>query len=609
MCGLAGLLAPPGVLTAAAAERFRLALDPALAHRGPDGAGCWQSEQAVLVHRRLAILDLSEAGQQPMRSRCGRWLLVFNGEIYNHRELRADLEARGERFRGSGDSEVLLAWLVRHGSAGLSRLRGMFAFCLYDSQGRSALLARDPHGIKPLYFWQGPHGELAFASELRALLAWGAIPRRLDTASLAAFLATGSVPEPTTLVQQVSRLRAGHLLEWQQGELQERPWGPLPESQPLEPDPGLDAGASARLARQALEESLQAHLVSDVPVGLFLSGGLDSGALLALAPPGLRTFTIGFRGDVGDHDESAAAAAIAAHHGAEHTPLPLDVEQARAWLPDFLDSLDQPSNDGFNTWCVSRLVTAHGLKVALSGLGGDELFGGYPSFATVPRLLRWRRRCGPLGPWLGRRLVALPRGQRARSQRLAAWLQHQPSLNAAYRCFRGHFAPAEIAALLQRWGLADGQALAAAQADGLEPPAGLEPREAVAWLEGRHYLRQQLLPDSDVLAMAAGLELRLPLVDAHLQRRLAVIPARWRLAGGKALLRQAVPELPEWYLRRPKQGFRFPFQQWLDDPDQPLELRLPPTPAGLDLGPWYRRWSLMVLQHWLRRQIGIDLGG
>jgi asparagine synthase (glutamine-hydrolysing) len=598
MCGIAGLLGR-------SPERFAERVGSRLSHRGPDDAGVWESESACLVHRRLSILDLSPTGHQPMASPCGRWQLVFNGEIYNHEALRGELLCEGHRFRGSGDTEVLLAWLASRGRGGLGALRGMYAFCLYDSQERTALLARDPHGIKPLYLWHGPGGELAFASELRALLASGLIECRLQPEALACYLTTGSVAEPATFVEGVQRLPAGYLAEWREGRLARQPWWPLPES--LTPSgPSLPPGEAVARTRSALEASVAAHMVSDVPVGLFLSGGLDSAALLALAPRGLHTFTIGFaEAGADDFDESGPAGRIAASFGAEHTLLTLTASQARDWLPLFLANQDQPSIDGYNTWCVSRLAAQQGLKVALSGLGGDELFGGYPSFRKVPFLRRWRARLGPFGPAAAAALRHGPGGREHKRQRLATMLAAPDSMLASYRCFRGLFAPSEAARLMAHWGVGAGRPSMAPFGEA-DPPAHLEELDRVAWLEGTRYLRNQLLPDSDVMSMAAGLELRLPLVDAELQRQLAPIPAIERL-NGKSLLRQAVPELPEWFSQRPKQGFRFPFQLWLDDPAAPLALQLPATPARIDLGPWYRRWSLMVLENWLREHLGIEL--
>ncbi len=600
MCGIAGLLGCfPGP--------FPDLVGPQLAHRGPDDSGVWQDDTACLVHRRLAILDLSPSGHQPMASTCGRWLLVFNGEIYNHATLRSELKNEGQHFRGNGDSEVLLAWMIRHGSEGLKRLRGMFAFCLFDTENRSALLARDPHGIKPLYLWNGLHGELAFASELRALMASGLIEHQLNTAAVAGYLLNGSVAEPATLVSGVQRLPAGHLATWKQGQFDVCPWNPLPESQPASRT-SMPQAEAVSLCRSALKKSVLAHMVSDVPVGLFLSAGLDSAALLALAPRGLNTFTIGFSDTrAGEFDESKPAASIAAKFGANHTLLTLSAEDARDWLPQFLKSQDQPSIDGYNTWCVSRLANQQGLKVALSGLGGDEMFGGYPSFQSVPHLYYWRRKLGIFGCVGSSVLRHSPAGGKNKVERMAAMMEEPPSLLASYRCFRGLFSPREVTRLMNHWGLKYNVKYSKSSSPGSE--IGIRGElDGVAWLEGTNYLRNQLLPDSDVMAMAAGLELRIPLVDAVLQQELAIIPAKQRLAPKKDLLQKALHEIPEWFLQRPKQGFRFPFQLWLDDPSSPFTLEMPPTPPGLDLRPWYRRWSLMVLDHWLRENLSIELG-
>ena len=532
-----------------------------------------------------------------MHSACGRYVLVFNGEIYNQHDLRHELETQGHSFRSSSDTEVLLALLACQGRAALPRLRGMYALCLWDRQERTALLARDPYGIKPLYLWQGSRGDLLFASELRALLATGLVERRLDGTALAAFLAAGSVPEPLTLVAGVQSLPPGHFAIWDQGTLTlERFWEP-PFSQPesIKPD------AAVKRCRQALERSVQEHLLSDVPLGLFLSGGLDSAAVLALAPRGLTTLTIGF--PQASHDESVRAAALACQFGAHHIPLQLDAHKAAELLPGFLDAIDQPTVDGFNTYCVSALARQQGLKVVLSGLGGDELFGGYPSFSRIPRLLRWHRRIGvlrlPLAQLLAQR-------HSHRSQRLAAFLAGPATAAAAFRCQRGLFAPREVRQLLRHWQLEP-----ADPAEEASTAAFPSLADEIAWLESTRYMGQQLLRDSDVFSMAHGLELRLPLVDAQLLAELAPIPAAQRLASGKQLLQQAVPEILEQVPMEAKRGFAFPFQNWFEQPDSPMRpgaaLPMPSTPNGIDLSPWARRWSLIVLRHWLHTHLDLEL--
>lgn len=606
MCGIAGVLGEPLSSHATCA-----AMGQALAHRGPDDAGIWQSVSAAgtpvsLVHRRLAIQDLSAAGHQPMASACGRYWIVFNGEIYNQHALRTDLERQGHRFRSSSDTEVLLQLLIRYGTAALQRLQGMFAFCLWDSHEQRALLGRDPFGIKPLYLWQRPGGQLLFASEVRALLASRLIPLHLDCTALAGFLATGSVPEPLTLVAGITSMPAGWFGEWQAGCWQLQPhWQPSYVS-------ALPLLHRQQIAhtRQALQDSVAAHLIADVPVGLFLSGGLDSSALLALAGgERLTTLSIGF-GETA-FDESGRAATLAHHFGSTHVSLQLTATHAAELMPAFLAAVDQPSVDGFNTFCVSQLARDQGLKVVLSGLGGDELFGGYASFRKIPRLLLLHRSLGPSRLAVARWLERSPQHQR---QRLAAFLRGPASAASAHACLRGLFAPAEVKALLKGWGM-DLAPISDLDRDECSEASTRFPElaDAIAWLETSAYMGQQLLRDSDTHSMAHGLELRLPFVDAQLFREVAGLPAALRLARGKRLLSNAVPELQQALPPEPKRGFTFPFSVWFSQHDSPLRPGssahpLPPVPAHLDMAPWSRRWCLMVLRHWLDEHLNLELG-
>jgi asparagine synthase (glutamine-hydrolysing) len=410
MCGIAGWFGP-----GAAGDATTLLT--ALRHRGPDGEGAWHDTEgrAALVHTRLAILDLSDGGAQPMglggcaqRLTAHRHWLAFNGEIYNYAALRAELESAGEHVQGQSDTEVLLRLLRREGRAALPKLAGMFALASYDGDSGHGLLARDAFGIKPLYYLERPGG-LLFASEVKALLPFVS-DTSIDAAALRDTLMWGSVPEPATLFAGIRQLPAGCCLAWDGTRARMARWHALRFGDQPAPAEAIAA------TRAALVESIQRHLVSDVPVGIFLSGGLDSTAVVALARevlgPGadLRTFAIGF--DDPAYDESAIARRTAGHFGARHTEWRMTPAAGQAEIAGYLAAMDQPTIDGFNTWCVSRLARREGLKVVLSGLGGDELFAGYASFRQVPRLVRLHRWARPLRPLLSVALHRLPVGSR-----------------------------------------------------------------------------------------------------------------------------------------------------------------------------------------------------
>jgi len=616
MCGIAGILefAPDGSDLEAPLARMRRALR----HRGPDDEGIFLSEtgdkesrkqkvegkntesrpsaveaRCGLVHTRLSILDLSAAGHQPMATPDGRFWITFNGEIYNFHELRRELENQGVPFHSQTDTEVILRLYQRDGPRCVERMIGMFAFAIWDAQEQTGFLARDPLGIKPLYY-AAAGTSLCFASELRALLESEKIPRRINHESLRRYLLTGSVPAPAALIEGVRILPAGHCLNWRQGRTESREYWRMrfqPRSEILE--------SAAGLTRSALLGSLRRHFVSDVPVGLFLSGGLDSTTLLALAQQldcaELKTFCISF--DDPRFNEGEVARRTAEYFGSRHFDWRLDSRTGASLLEDFLSRLDQPTIDGFNTFCVSKHAHAHGIKAVLSGLGGDELFGGYGSFQNVPRLYRWSRRLEPVAPLraaAGRLLEHSAR--RAPMRRLGSYLDQPPTLAAAYESYRGIYTRTEAARLAQHY---TGQA-----APDVGPPAmvsnGSEANcleDEVCRLETENYMRFQLLRDSDVMSMAWGLELRVPFVDRQLVETLTTIPAAKRLASKKALLLEAVPEIPDWVARRPKQGFLFPFEGWLSSDWKSLFDQVG-AGSGVRVQTWYQKWSLFVLERW-----------
>jgi asparagine synthase (glutamine-hydrolysing) len=594
MCGIAGYFGGPPSATFAVDALRRLA------SRGPDGSGVWESVDGGvgLIHTRLAILDLSEAGRQPMEfvetasslavrpggEKCDGHrptlrVLVFNGEIYNYRELRRDLEAEGEIFVSEGDTEVLLRLLVREGAACLPKLAGMFAFAFWNEATGEALLARDPLGIKPLYY-RVDGAALAFASEVRILRQGG---DETDASALRDYFLWGSVPDPATLHAAVRQLTAGHCLKWKDGECLIEKWHPERYSKLKTQNSKL----SATLTRVALEESMARHLVSDVPVGIFLSGGIDSTVLLALArqilgpAADIRTFSIGF--DDPEFDESGIARRTAEHFGALHTEWKMTPEEGAAEIPHFLSAMDQPGIDGFNTWCVSKLARRGGMKVVLSGLGGDELFAGYSSFERVPQFRRWYAGLGILRPAIAGLLSKKPAASPYR--RLGAYLQGNGNWLSAYHAQRGIFTPSEAADLARHF------AGDVEEADWEISGLPEDPRDIVSRLELTRYMRHQLLRDSDVYSMAHGLELRVPLVDVRLMETISGVAASKRLRQGKQLLLEAVPEVPEWVRNQPKRGFRFPFQSWMESGFNDL-LDSTNRESPVPLKAWYRTWAV-----------------
>jgi asparagine synthase (glutamine-hydrolysing) len=581
MCGINGIVrlgdaAPP-------IDRDELLRTrEAMISRGPDGAGLWISEdgRAALASRRLAILDLSQAGAQPMSSEDGRFQIVLNGEIYNFRELRRHLETEGARFRSHSDTEVVLALYARQGPAMLSRLRGMYGLAIWDDREKTLLLARDPLGIKPLYY-STEGGCLRFASQVRALER-GGISREVDPAGLAGFLLWGSVPEPFTIRRAVLALPAGHHLLVREGRI-------------CQPERHAPAEIEPMVPAAAIEDSVRAHLVSDVPVAIFLSAGLDSSLIAALArrhlPDPPATFTLRFEGlEDTALDEAPLAAEVANRLGTRHVERRIGrTELADLW-EGALAAMDQPSIDGFNTWTVSRAAHEAGLKVVLSGLGGDEIFGSYPSFADVPRLARAARRAARI-PGLAAAWPAIARRTSPGRPKLAGLLRYGRTLAGAYFLRRGLFLPEELPGILGRELAEEGLRRYDPVADAARALAAGNGRVNDAWvavheMETARYMRNQLLRDSDWASMAWSVELRVPLVDAWLRKRLAAAnfePARSE--GKAALVRRAAPELPPALWTRPKSGFYIPVAEWMQ-----------PELAARRPGERSRRLALRVLE-------------
>jgi asparagine synthase (glutamine-hydrolysing) len=571
MCGIVAIVSKERETIESSLRRMTVAQ----AHRGPDdsGEGQFPFGDGILGlgHRRLSIIDPSPAGHQPMCDPRSGNVLVYNGEIYNFGILRRELEDAGDTFRGHSDTEVLLHALTRWGPACLTRLQGMYAFAFYDAVAHRLILARDPAGIKPLYLAHVGDTWL-FASEVRALLASGLVHPKIDPRGVAGLLAYGAVQGPCTLFRDIQSLSPGSWLE-----ITVRPGGAWKVEPPRTfwhyPRPNLRFSEEETVSRvaAALDEAVRDHLVSDVPVGIFLSSGLDSTVVAGLAArhtPNLRSFTVAFS-DHPDFSEEQLAAETAREFGLNHTNISISSQEAEATAADWLSRLDQPSMDGLNVFIISRAVRAQGIKVALSGQGGDELFGGYPSFREVPRI---------------RSLIAslqfVPSVVRRRVAGLAGAFHsvaHRDKL--ADMC--GSDGNLVSLALQRRRALSNRQmASLGFEAAALELSPDFLPQEAldgvdvedddvavISRLESQFYQGNMLLRDADSNGMAHGLEIRVPLLDQRLIELVHALPGSRRLPpgeSGKYLLRRACPNLLRAdLLRQPKRGFTLPIRRWM----------------------------------------------
>ncbi len=641
MCGIAGII---GKVDEANREALRR-MSAAMVHRGPDGSGTWESAPdgggwgALLAHRRLAILDLSPAGAQPMVDPVSGHAIVFNGEIYNFHELRERLGARAADLRSTGDTAVMLRSLALHGRDALPWLRGMFAFAAWDPASRTLLLARDPLGIKPLYLARrrdpGGNWALAFASELRALLASGLLGTpRLDPRAVASVAWNGFVVGPGTAVEGVELLEPGRLLEvdGRGAPREERDFWTIPGAAPEPPE---DEAGLARV----LEEGLRLHLASDVPLAVFLSGGVDSSAVANLAQRAacapVHTFTLAFEEQ--ELNEGPAARRIAAAIGTHHREVVLTEGHFVSRLEAAVDGLDQPTFDGLNAYYMSLAIREAGFTVALVGTGGDELFGGYSSFRDLPVLHRWLR---PLRRLPRRLPVAAARLATAglrrsggavppqtRWAKLPDMMARGDDLLGLYQMAYALFLPGFQRELL-------GSEVAGALVDGLPPLQRARlaaetrrraPLAAISVMEQRLFLGERLLRDNDAASMAASIEQRVPLVDQLLFEAVDRLPdaARYRPVGKKGILRRiGLRGLDPALFDRPKSGFVLPFDRWIRaglraEMDRTLRDAQAVAAAGLepaavarlwraflDGAPglyWSRVWALYVLVRWCHR--------
>ena len=612
----------------------------AMEHRGPDGNGVFIAPGAALGMQRLSIIDLP-GGQQPIWNENSTLALFFNGEIYNFRELRRSLESAGHVFRTQSDTEVIVHAYETWGEECPRHLRGMFAFAIVEvpegkvGHPRRIFLARDRLGIKPLYY-ATVENKFFFASEVRAILASDCIPRRLSTEALSSYLLFGSVGEPLTLVDGVYSLPPGYCgyVSCDQPSASFRPRAYWSAAEAIRSDAAEPQGTSpvARV-RAALEDSVRCHLLADVPLGIFLSSGVDSTALAALASrqrSGIKTFTVVFPEQ--EFSEAALARRTADHLGTEHSELLLSGDEMQSRLDDAVAAFDQPSADGINTYFVSWAARQAGLKVALSGLGSDEIFGGYSTFNSTPRVARMMAFS---------RLLPSPLRQ-AGTAPLRAWARHASHPDSIlklagafsgpadfphpYFFTRTLFPPRTVSQLLRANRAVRESSLSSAWMTAAAAEAAqLDPFTAVSWLEIRSYLANMLLRDTDTMSMRHSLEVRVPFLDHPLVELTLSLPAPVKNRTGvrKALLIEALGDLlPKEIASQTKRTFTLPWEHWLRGPlrdrvesaltncDQTLgdiidktEVRTVWQNFLAGRTSWSRPWSLFVLNEWVRRNL------
>jgi asparagine synthase (glutamine-hydrolysing) len=606
MCGIAGIYAFHYAALDVDRDELRRIRDD-MAARGPDGKGEWHSadSRVGLAHRRLSIIDLSDRAAQPMASADGKLVVTFNGEIYNYKALRRELEGRGHIFRTQSDTEVLLHLYAEKGVDLVHKLRGMFAFAIWDQERRTLLLGRDPYGIKPLYY-ANDGWTLRFASQVKALLAGRSCSRDPDPAGHVGFYLFGSVPEPYTTYALIRSLPAGTVMRVDAI----GPHAPMRYFSIAEIYHSAQADArrardrdAPQAIRDALLDSVRHHLVADVPVGAFLSAGIDSGALIGLmrdaGQQDIQTVTLSFEEFRGRaEDEAPLADQVARRFGTRHINRIVSQREFEEDLPKILAAMDQPSIDGVNTWFVSKAAHELGLKVAVSGLGGDELFGGYPSFHQIPHLVRIMAVPSRV-PLLARTVRAatakLDLAAIGLSPKFAGLLEYGGSYPGAYLLRRGLFMPWEITDLLPVEFATEGlHSLCPTEhiANSLQPDPGSS-FGRVAALESSLYMQNQLLRDTDWASMAHSLEVRVPLVDSLLLKSTARQFAGGYIQSGKQLLALS-PSTPLAMesRRRRKTGFGTPMRKWITK-----EMRTPNGRQGgkfCEAGQWSRSWARVV---------------
>jgi len=631
MCGIAGIFNFKQDSSDPAAIRR---MTDAMAHRGPDATGYYSDGSVSLGHLRLSIIDLSTAANQPFEDNSGRYHIVFNGEIYNYQYVRSLLT--DYTFNTNGDTEVIIAAYAKWGPACLDHFRGMFAFAIWDRQEKELFIARDRMGVKPLYYYKDDE-RLVFASELRGILASGLTPRKLDRRAVIEYFTYQSVSYPFSPVEGILQLEAGSWIKTKNGQLEKQVYWDVTDNA-VDFDFSDKAAVQQRI-RQLMLQSIERRLVSDVPVGAFLSGGIDSSAVVGLmAEAGAsrpNTFNIAFREE--EYDESGYAELVAKKFNTIHTKILLQPTVFLDELRSALDAMDTPSGDGINTYVVSKAIREKGMTVALSGAGGDELFAGYPFFGTYLQLQAKKGFWKVLPGGVREAAAGLLLGSNAggRKARLRQLIElSSVTIDEVYPVFRQILSPALLEELTT---LADGAGAAGSGAGSGEPGhtavedilSGKRERlqrmpllSQVSAAEYLGYTQHTLLKDTDQMSMAVSLEVREPFFDQDLVEFVLAVPDRWKKPEyPKSLLVESLkPMLPDEIVFRKKQGFLFPWAHWLRQDlrsfaDQHIR-RMAERPfisgdqlirywerflAGDSNVRWAELWLFIVLDYWLEK--------
>ena len=612
MCGIASIFAYHYAAPPVDRKELRTIRDHMI-NRGPDGKGEWYSanNRVALGHRRLSIIDLSEAAAQPMANTDNKYVISYNGEIYNYKTLRKTLEDKGYKFRTHSDTEVLLHLYAEKGAAMVHDLRGMFAFAIWDETKHALFLARDPYGIKPLYY-ADDGWTVRIASQVKAILAGGKVLREPEPAGIVGFYLLGSVPEPWTTYQAIRALPAGHTM-WVTniGPTEPKQYFNIAKVWKEAETPITTKEEQQIQIRKALLDTVKHHMVADVPVGAFLSAGIDSSALVALitelsAPKDvdpktwnlelgtwnspLKTITLSFKEFKGtNNDESPLAQQVATLYNTDHTTRYITEQEFNDDLPKILDAMDQPTIDGLNTWFVAKAAKEQGLKVAISGLGGDELFGGYPSFKDVPH---WVKRMAipsqiPMMGDAARIITEKIIPHTSINPKAAGMLKYGGKWHTAWFLKRGLYMPWELNRLMDKEQAKTGlerlnleNTITAAMIPDPDTEHG-----KVAAMESSLYMRNQLLRDADWAGMAHSLEIRVPLVDSVLLKTLAGILKTNQTNSKQPLAYSPGTPLPANIAERAKTGFTTPIEKWQKKGKEGQSIP----------GPWARKWAREVI--------------